>query len=89
MPSQEEFEQLKGRIVELENQLKWRRRVPDVSAITPEDIQAFVKVRDAIAPDWVCWILPCCHFLPCHACGPGNSPGGAGGGVGRFGGLGG
>ncbi|MEE6272306.1 hypothetical protein [Georgenia wangjunii] len=61
MPDNEEFEALKGRIVELENQLKHqslKREVPELSA---EDLQAYAKVRDVIAADYgeFCGINDC------------------------------
>lgn len=55
MPSQEEFDELKGRIVELENKLAQsgtaaaRTTAADLSA---EELAAFAKVRDVIAADW-------------------------------------
>lgn len=79
MPSQEEFDELKGRIVELENQLKGNAVQRDVSSIAPEEMQTFIKVRDVLARDiasqasqagitWVDppswpWILRC--WPPC------------------------
>ena len=51
MPSDEEFEELKGRIVELENQLK-QRSTKRVTDITPEEMATFQKVRDVIAADF-------------------------------------
>ena len=108
MPSQEEFDELKGRIVELENQLKGRAVQRDVSSITPEEMQAFVKVRDVVAGDWgeFCGINDCfrCVVQRCLqlcivrciqvcifecTCGPCNQGQVGGGGLGRFGGLGG
>jgi hypothetical protein len=50
MPSQEEFDELKGRIVELENALKQRRQ--DEPDITPEEMETYKKVRDRLGGDW-------------------------------------
>ena len=60
MPSDEEFEELKGRIVELENQLR-RRTTKRVTDITPEELETFQKVRDVIAADFgdFCGINDC------------------------------
>jgi len=60
MPSDEEFEELKGRIVELENQLR-RRTTKRVTDITPEEMETFQKVRDVIATDFgdFCGINDC------------------------------
>lgn len=49
MPSEEEFDELKGRIVELENQLRAKRGTRDAASITPEDLEAFTRVRDLLA----------------------------------------
>lgn len=72
MPSQEEFDELKGRIVELENQLREREVKRDISSITAEEMQAFVKVRDVIAGDWgeFCGINDCfrCVIQNCGVC---------------------
>ena len=61
MPSQEVFDELKGRIVELENALNGRRVRRDVSDISPEELEAFKKVRDLLAGDWgeFCGINDC------------------------------
>lgn len=101
MPDQEEFDELKGRIIELENQLKGSAAQRDASSITPEEMQTFIKVRDTLARDivsqgsqagitWVDppewpWIFRC--WPPCVECRCG--PGQIGRGLGRFGGLGG
>jgi hypothetical protein len=106
MPSQEEFDELKGRIVELENQLKGRTARRDVSSLTPEEMQAYIKVRDILAGDWgdFCGINDCFRCIiarcwqqclrcwqPCFecTCGPCLIGQPMGGGVGRFGNLGG
>ena len=53
MPSQEEFEELKGRIVELENRLKGEGAAAVAEPeLTPEEIKAFLKVRDRLGADW-------------------------------------
>jgi hypothetical protein len=109
MPTDEEFEELKGRIVELENQLGQRGVKRTSEPITPEEMQAFAKVRDVLAADWGgfcgvndcfrcivqnCW-QPCitrCLPPPCIVectCGPCNIGAAGGGGLSRFGGLGG
>jgi hypothetical protein len=51
MPTDEEFEALKGRIVELENQLA-KRGKSRVTDLTPEEIDTFQKVREVIASDF-------------------------------------
>jgi hypothetical protein len=90
MPSQEEFDELKGRIVELENQLKARVTVPQADP-SPDEVQAFLKVKQLLGPSFhhFCW--PPCYPVECQCgpCGPCVMSGGGFGGVGRFGGLGG
>ena len=51
MPSQEEFDELKGRIIQLENQLQAKAAKQDVSA---EEMQTYIKVRDIVALE-ACW----------------------------------
>jgi hypothetical protein len=70
MPSDEEFEELKGRIVELENRLSERAgQRQDTSSLTPEELQAYAKVRDIIATDLggFCGINDCfrCIIVRC------------------------
>jgi hypothetical protein len=105
MPSQEEFDELKGRIVELENALNQRQDEPD---ITPEEMETFKKVRDKLAgdlsaprtftgaelckPPILLCITQCFFCKPCIfecTCGPCLQWGPDPGGFGRFGGLGG
>lgn len=103
MPSQEEFDELKGRIVELENALKSRAAAPSAADLTPEELATFQKVKSALggrasypnpcAPCENCY--PCYTCYPCHTCycatectcGPCLQSHPVGG-VGRFGGLG-
>ena len=69
MPSQEEFDELKGRIVELENRLQGRTtRRGDLSSLTPEELQAYAKVRDVLAGDWgeFCGINDCFKCIIAH-----------------------
>lgn len=108
MPSQEEFDELKGRIVELENALK--ERAVNREAIRPEELEAFMKVRDVLAADsgdfcgindcfkciiarcWQLCVLRCYPPPPCIyecTCGPCQQSVAGGGGLARFGGLGG
>ena len=66
MPSQEEYEELKGRIVELENRLKERSAQQDVTALSREEVEAYLKVRDVLlGPGRPCIneCQPCTH--PC------------------------
>ena len=73
MATNEDFEELKGRIVELESKLaeaqKGAARKPAVD-ITPEEMQAYVKVRDVMAADWgdSCGINECyrCIVVRCY-----------------------
>src|SRR5262245_57814365 len=76
MPSQEEFDQLKGRIVELENQLKAQagRSTPDFADLTAEELQAYVKVRDVLESA-LCMRPPC--WWCCAPCAPCSGPAGA------------
>jgi hypothetical protein len=48
MPSQEEFDELKGRVTELENQLQGRAVTQDIGAITAEEMETYIKVRDIL-----------------------------------------
>jgi hypothetical protein len=69
MPSDEEFAELKGRIVELENLLSQRAAVrQDMAALTPEELQAFAKVRDLMAADTggFCGINDCFRCVISH-----------------------
>ncbi|MBK8459717.1 MAG: hypothetical protein WAS07_02935 [Micropruina sp.] len=85
MASQEEFDALKGRIEELELKLQGAAAAasaPAASALTAEELQAFVKVRDVIAADWgencginecfkprLCWRCTVCTTCSvCRAC---------------------
>jgi hypothetical protein len=69
MPTNEEFEELKGRIVELENQLSARPLQRDVTQVSEDEMRAFVKVRDVIAGDFggFCGINDCfrCIVMRC------------------------
>lgn len=47
MPGQEEFDQLEGRIVKLEQQLT-TRSVPDIQDITADEFRIYIKVRDIL-----------------------------------------
>ena len=80
MSSQEDFDALKGRIEELENKLAAAASGASSKSLTPEELQAFVKVRDALAADWgencginecfrprLCW-RPCTACTACRAC---------------------
>jgi hypothetical protein len=71
MPSDEEFEELRGRIVELENQLAQRGAArQDMASLTPEELQAFAKVRDMIATDvGQCGINDCFRCVVSHCVG--------------------
>ena len=72
MPSEEEFEELKGRIVELEGQLSKGGNLRRMAAdITDDELQAFVKVRDVIAfTDWgeFCGINDCFKCIVVQPC---------------------
>ncbi|MEY9905205.1 hypothetical protein ABIA35_001421 [Catenulispora sp. MAP12-49] len=103
MPSQEEFDELKGRIVELENALKGRAAAPSAADLTPEELATYHKVKAALGADstypvpcapcvkcYPCYTCYVCHSCYCATectCGP-CIQAGAGGGAGRFGGLG-
>ena len=105
MPSQEEFDELKGRIVELENALKGRAAAPSAADLTPEELATYQKVKSALGADSVYPCTPPCVkcYPPCYPCYHPCSPcycvtectctpclqQVSGGGVGRFGGLGG
>ncbi|HSP59842.1 MAG TPA: hypothetical protein VLO09_02170 [Ornithinimicrobium sp.] len=74
MPTNEEFEELKGRIVELESKLAQAQEGVTVrrpaDSISAEDMQAYVRVRDVIAPDYgeFCGINDCfrCIVSRCY-----------------------
>jgi hypothetical protein len=71
MSNQEEFDELKGRIVELENKLsKGSATRESAAGITAEEIQAFEKVRDVIASDWgeFCGINDCYRCIVVQRC---------------------
>lgn len=109
MPTQEEFDELKGRIVELENALKGQATQPAAADLTADDLASFQKVRAALAsesrtptvsgygpwwPPYECYECYCfrCQrcWTECTECGGGCLQQAVrGGGVGRFGGLGG
>ncbi|MEO7588810.1 MAG: hypothetical protein ABIS84_12375 [Arachnia sp.] len=61
MADDKEFEALKGRIVELENQLNQQGLKREVTELKPEELQAYAKVRDVIAADYgdFCGINDC------------------------------
>ena len=104
MPSQEEFDELKGRLESLEKQVAGGT----APQVTDEELAAFRKVSSAMADfgDFcginacfrprlcsgsVCTVCRSC-FTPCIfecTCGPCNQGPIVGGGVQRFGGLGG
>lgn len=52
MPTQEEFDEIKGRVVALEDQLKGRAEQSDIPSITPEEMQTFIKVRGVMSGGW-------------------------------------
>ena len=101
---QSERQKLEMRIVELENRLKELSagRQPQQADISPEEIQAYLKVRDMLRADWgeFCGINDCmkCVIVRCWG-GPivrcrcdvecSCGPCGYGGGGGFFGGGGG
>ncbi len=62
---------LELRIVELENQLKQLRAGRGTTDLTPEEIQAYIKVRNSLGidPDLECGINECsrCIVLRCYA----------------------
>ena len=72
MPSEEEFEELKGRIVELENQLaKGGAARGAVAEVSEEELKAFVKVRDVLVfTDWGenCGINECFKCIVVQPC---------------------
>lgn len=71
MPDEREFEALKGRIVELENQLKAGQVKREVTDLSAEDLKAYAKVRDVIAADWgeFCGINDCYRCVTrCTVC---------------------
>ncbi|WP_152189445.1 hypothetical protein [Georgenia satyanarayanai] len=71
MADEAEFEALKGRIVELENQLKTQQVRRGVKDLSPEDLQAYARVRDVIAADYgeFCGINDCFRCISrCTVC---------------------
>lgn len=70
MPSQEEFDELKGRIVELENKLSQATTPAAKASVTAEEMQAYAKVRDLLAADYgdFCGINDCYRpVLRCYS----------------------
>src|SRR5947207_2394904 len=71
--SEDLVKRLEGRIIELENQLKEMQAGRQRAAnFTDEELQAYRKVRDALAldPDTGCGINECsrCLILRCRVC---------------------
>jgi hypothetical protein len=68
VPTQDEFDELKGRIVELENALKGKAAAPGPADVTPEELATYQKVRAALggscsAPQalTLCWPSCTCY----------------------------
>jgi hypothetical protein len=72
--AQDPVQRLEMRIVELENQLKQLRASREAVNLSADEIQAYRKVREALAIDWgdFCGINDCmrCIILRCWTGGP-------------------
>ncbi len=70
MAGSEEIEELKGRIERLENALAGAAPKRAVADLSPDEIQAFMKVREVLAADWgeFCGINDCYRCRICAVC---------------------
>jgi hypothetical protein len=67
---EERIKELEARIAELEKKHEGTPRMTAAN-LSPEDIQAFHKVRDVIAADWgdFCGVNDCFRCIPVARCG--------------------